>query len=424
MLLLVIGMLSMTAAVASAEDVDELERELEEATAGLDEAMERLSRARAELEAVEARLSAAEAELGRAQSAAATAEAEYEQAQLDMHEAIVMLEVAVREFQLAEAIRDRALERERVAIERLEERVIKAFKDGSTHPTLGLAQGIIQASDWHDVARTSQMVQRAIADDREIVSEMMDARAEADAARAEAERARLEAEELAVRAEVAEQRAAETLEEMEALVSQREAARANVAAERGRQQAIFRELEEDASVMQALANELQRRIAMLRSGGVCVGRVPAGGSVFSGNNLPPWGRSLVSRVSSSSEWIRPIAVASARNGIDAPVMASLVWSESGFRPTVVSHAGAIGLAQLMPGTAAGLGVDPWDPEENLDGGARYLAQQIDRFGSLELGLAAYNAGPGNVIRYGGIPPFAETQIYVVRVIERCQLITS
>jgi soluble lytic murein transglycosylase-like protein len=116
--------------------------------------------------------------------------------------------------------------------------------------------------------------------------------------------------------------------------------------------------------------------------------------------------------------------AARRHGVDAPVFAALVWSESAFRPTVVSHAGAIGLAQLMPGTARGSGCRPVGPEQNLDGGARYLAMQVGRFGSLELGLAAYNAGPGNVIKYGGIPPFAETQIYVVRVIDRCQQIAS
>jgi soluble lytic murein transglycosylase-like protein len=84
---------------------------------------------------------------------------------------------------------------------------------------------------------------------------------------------------------------------------------------------------------------------------------------------------------------------------------------------VRSHAGAIGLAQLMPGTAAGLGVDPTDPLQNLQGGARYLREQLDRFGTPELALAAYNAGPNRVAQAGGIPRITETQTYVRRVLD-------
>jgi soluble lytic murein transglycosylase-like protein len=102
--------------------------------------------------------------------------------------------------------------------------------------------------------------------------------------------------------------------------------------------------------------------------------------------------------------------------LDPRLFAALVWTESAFNPAAVSHAGAIGLAQLMPGTAAGLGVDPWDPVQNLDGGARYLRAQLDAFGSVDLALAAYNAGPNAVSRYGGIPPYVETQFYVLRVL--------
>lgn len=90
--------------------------------------------------------------------------------------------------------------------------------------------------------------------------------------------------------------------------------------------------------------------------------------------------------------------------------------ESGWNPGAISPKGATGIGQLMPGTAAELGVDPSDPYQNIDGSARYLAQQFEEFGSWPLALAAYNAGPGAVRKYGGIPPYAETQKYVGNIL--------
>ena len=104
-----------------------------------------------------------------------------------------------------------------------------------------------------------------------------------------------------------------------------------------------------------------------------------------------------------------------RYDIPKQLFFNLVTAESNWDPVIVSPRGAIGLAQLMPGTAEELGVDPWDALENLDGGARYLSQQYDAFGTWELALAAYNAGPGAVARFGGIPPYAETEDYVKKI---------
>jgi soluble lytic murein transglycosylase-like protein len=112
-----------------------------------------------------------------------------------------------------------------------------------------------------------------------------------------------------------------------------------------------------------------------------------------------------------------ITAAAQRNGIDPALLAGLVKQESGFNANAVSPAGARGLTQLMPSTAAGLGVtDPTDPAQALEGGAKYLRQQLDRFGGdVAKALAAYNAGPGAVEKFGGVPPYAETQNYVQRV---------
>lgn len=104
--------------------------------------------------------------------------------------------------------------------------------------------------------------------------------------------------------------------------------------------------------------------------------------------------------------------AARRHGVPEELFLRLVHQESRWNARAVSHKGAIGLAQLMPDTARSLGVNPNDPAENLEGGARYLRMQYNTFRSWRLALAAYNAGPGAVQQYGGIPPYRETQNYV------------
>jgi len=122
-------------------------------------------------------------------------------------------------------------------------------------------------------------------------------------------------------------------------------------------------------------------------------------------------------VAAPSELKGFIATAGAQRNIDVDLLASVIHAESGFHPRAVSSAGARGLMQLMPGTARTLGVeDSFKPDQNINGGAAYLDQLLTRYhDNVSLALAAYNAGPGAVDRYHGIPPFAETRAYVARI---------
>lgn len=112
------------------------------------------------------------------------------------------------------------------------------------------------------------------------------------------------------------------------------------------------------------------------------------------------------------QYLETAKQAARRHGVPEDLFLRLVQQESGWNPRARSHKGAIGLAQLMPGTARRLGVDPTDPRANLDGGARYLRQQYEAFRSWRLALAAYNAGPEAVQKHGGVPPYRETRNYV------------
>ncbi|HEV7751483.1 MAG TPA: lytic transglycosylase domain-containing protein [Baekduia sp.] len=120
---------------------------------------------------------------------------------------------------------------------------------------------------------------------------------------------------------------------------------------------------------------------------------------------------------SPTQYDAQITAAASKYGLDPALLKGLIRQESNFDPTARSGAGAQGLTQLMPGTAASLGVDASDPTQAIDGGARYLKAQLDRFGGDPAkALAAYNAGPGAVAKYGGVPPYAETQGYVQKVL--------
>lgn len=124
------------------------------------------------------------------------------------------------------------------------------------------------------------------------------------------------------------------------------------------------------------------------------------------------------RGSYRGEYLEVAKAAARKHGVPEDLFLRLVRQESGWNPEAVSHKGAIGLAQLMPDTARYLRVNPHDPRQNLDGGARYLIEQYRRFGSWRLALAAYNAGPEAVAKHGDIPPYRETQGYVRAILGR------
>lgn len=120
-----------------------------------------------------------------------------------------------------------------------------------------------------------------------------------------------------------------------------------------------------------------------------------------------------------AQWQPRVAELAAKYDISPTLLEALVWQESRWRTGAVSPVGARGLAQLMPGTARQMGVNPHDPSSNLEGGARYLRMQLDAFGGdIEKALAAYNAGPGRVQAAGGIPRIRETQNYVASIMAR------
>ena len=420
----VLGLASSTVSAAQERDaveeaeseVDDLRDEFDDTIRSLDELGAAIERAEHELVAAQRRLGATTAALAGLEEDIAGAERAVERAERDH-------ELAVDAVEQAEAEVAAAHERRDEADHRLHRRVIEVHKYGAGLPQQALVSGVVGASDWHEVAVTTRSVARIVGNDRELLDIAESLRRDALVAEEQAELARHEAAE-------AEATAVAEAEELQVLVDEQRVAVAEVEREQARREAILRSFEEDEELMAELASRLESEIAQARTTAQRLREEAAAQPEDDGGDQPaaalPADLAWASKLPAAGQpWAEAISDAAVANDVDPRLMAALVWSESGFNPNAVSHAGAIGLAQLMPTTAAMLGVDPWDPHQNLDGGARYLAMRIVQFGSVELGLAAYNAGATRVAEAGpGIPNIAETRFYVYIVMQRYNHLAS
>lgn len=374
-------------------DLGALDAAVSAATSQLDEIEGRLSAAAADLSAVQAELAAAE------EARAATA-----------------AEAAVATDRLLDANEQLDLARSQAARQQdaLSSRIRSMWKYGGSDPGTLLLEGLARSESFHDATTTLRTVEDLVDGDRRLATDS------ADATRAEA-RVRATVAEAQRDARAAEARAAAERDRVAALVQRQTALVSSIDGERATRQAVLDTLRDDRLATARLVEQLQAQVTEL-SRALAAAMVQANPDARFDGPMPAWAAGLPPR---GRELAPAIAGAAELAGVDARLFAALVWSESNFHPGAVSHAGAIGLSQLMPGTAAGLRVDPWDPAQNLVGGARYLRAQLERFGSADLALAAYNAGPGRVERAGRtIPNITETQVYVLRVLERYALLSA
>jgi soluble lytic murein transglycosylase-like protein len=381
----------------------------------LPEIEEQLSQAEADLAATDAAIAQADASLLAARStvqaaasALAAVEADLAQARAAEAAAAVAERDAAREIAAANEQLEHSVDVHTTSRSDLERRAVQVYKHGPGVPEATLLRGIAGSSDWHEVAITMEAVARIVERDRRLVQATGVQTRDLAASRTSVVQTRQDA----VRTARDTTREAHRVAQ---LVERQQRAVAALSAEQAALAALLEDLEADAQLRAALVRRLESEVARLQLASSTV-LVPIAPNVDLNGPPPPWAGRLPA---AGRPWAGQIDAVAASRGVDGRLLAALVWTESNFRPDAVSHAGAIGLAQLMPGTAAGLGVDPWDPVHNLDGGTRYLRTQLERFGRVDLALAAYNAGPNRVERAGpGIPNIVETQLYVVRVIER------
>lgn len=396
--------LAGSGAVAQVADPDALPGRLQVAERRLAEVESVLRRAARALDTVDERLATATARKHAVADELAAAEAALAGTRRRQEKAARYLAAANA------AMRDRLdeFEQSRAAVN---DRVAEVYKRGRAAPADLLFGGVARSTDLHEATVAVRTVQGLLSRDRELLEQNRALTVAANDARAEVSHVR----DTARRDERA---AARERRRVEALLQQQERLVASIEDERGTRARIVAAIEADRTATAVLVDQLAQR---LRTRALPVQQVLRASHPPAQGPPPAWAGLLPA---AGREWAPTVVSVAAQQGVDARLLAALVWTESHFTPTAVSHAGAVGLAQLMPATAAGMGVDPWDAVENLAGGARYLRAQVLRFGSVELGLAAYNAGPARVLAAGGIPAITETRLYVVRVLDRYERLSA
>ncbi len=387
--------------------VDDARDQLTTASRELDEVAASVRRVNDEVAAADVRLREATTSLSQVRARLADAADAADASAAEEREAAATLEAASTELATL-------ADRHRTGRDQLARQAVTAYKRGGSAAPGLLFGGVVRAGDLHEVAVARGVLYQLLAEQRADVDADAALTRDTAAANASVGDARRLALETARTAAAERRRVADLVAAQEQLVT-------TVSREAETRRTVLATLEADAAARAVLVRELEARVAALELSAVSV-RVPV--RVVEALDGPPpvWATALPAH---GRAWAATIDAIAAGQGIDGRLLAALVWTESNFRPDAVSHAGAFGMAQLMPGTARGLGVDPRDPVQNLTGGARYLATQLDAFGRVDLALAAYNAGPGRVRGAGNaVPDIVETQLYVVRVLDRYRALSA
>lgn len=368
-------LLSALPAVAGPEDrLDGAERQLEDTAQRLADAREAYEATRERLARLRSELGAVEQRLAEARRAAQRARQRWRRRDRRAERAAGQLRSRHRELSV---------------------RVTDAYQRGVSDAGRVWLSVFSSAQTPHDVALADRATRRLLERDRQLLAAAREQERAMETARRRAREA----------AEEAETRKAEVA----GLVERQRTLLAQAREQQQAQQEVVAELAADRRAQAELVAELRRQLDSVEAVLTTPREVP-----FDQPD-PAWTDQLPDR---GRRWAGEIDAAAARVGVDGRFLAALVWTESYFRQDAVSSAGAVGLTQLMPATAASLGVDPHDPIGNLTGGARYIRRQLEAFWDIEAGLAAYNQGPGRVAASGGVPDSVGAQLYVLSVVER------